>query len=230
MSLLSLDEVTNLCTSHMDKNKKYMLKSSNGKYLILLEMLDDTFVNNKRAGLWDINFAKCRGNKFRNAQFIPLEREDLDEEKKIDHINNVTIITEIIKEKIYQRRIMTSYILNEIIEEINYDKDVEIICGKGIHCYHDISAAFYHERRYIAIEKKFTGSWIEYHANGTILTKFEMIDGEIDGPYVLRDQHGMLIASTHYNKGVLLKQIGWLDDKEIDFTPFNPKKKNECCK
>ncbi len=111
---------------------KYVYKSCQEEWIVILQKLDDTKTNEARAGtrINDIKYAKCRANKL----VVVLIFNKFDCEKTTQTITN----------SVYNPGAI-EYNVNSIVIPNIYDEYIHTVCTNGIHYYLSIEPAFYLE-------------------------------------------------------------------------------------
>jgi len=209
------------------ENPTMVYKSCQQNYIIILQKLDDTITNESR------NFpicgnklcAKYRGNKFKVIEiFHKFTLERILEIKSPTYYNDKTWKCENI---IYKK--------DQTIKVNNYDKDNNVICGRGIHYFKKIDVSFYYQLflidnglyftwhdngniKYIYSyeNQKQTGESLEYYENTIQSKKCNYVDGVLNEDFVEWYENGNIWRKCNYVDG---KRIGlyeqWLSNGKI---------------
>ena len=129
-------------------------------YIVVMKLLEDSMTNESRKDIFDANYAKYRTNKV----------------KVILIINKFTLETvDNVENSYYKKKL--KYVVNEIIEEKDYDMDLNNVCSAGIHYFKEIKPAFY----FTLNVKSHTGHYIEWYENGQKEKECDYVDGKING-------------------------------------------------
>lgn len=98
-------------------NYFYVFTSCQKKWIIILEKIKDTMTDESRDDIFDFEYAKFRGNKFKVIKII----NKFDINKELNEITNS-----------YDESTI-NYKVNEIAEGIFFDGDLNIVYSYGIH-------------------------------------------------------------------------------------------------
>lgn len=206
--LISLAEAKKYISEYIDENGKCRCKSLIDKdknhYLCVLELTDHTYCNEERANIVNAHTAQYRGSEYLVKKIVSLSDPDT-EVKSVIHITN-------------RDKSKTLYEVNKVVAAKNYDKDPNVICGGGISYFPSPDLAYYYEKKFIAINSKYTGPWEEYYPNGQQVVKFDMVGGLIDGEYPMYTVKGKISVITRYKMGIIDPAFGWYDpdDKVVN--------------
>jgi hypothetical protein len=154
-------------------NDKYVYKSC-GNYIVVLEKLHDTITNEYRYNIIDHEFAKYRANKLKVLLII--------------HKFDPTIVLREIQNSFYRKKI--TYIVNEILNVIDYDMNSERVCSTGIHYFKTIEQSFFWEL--LEHNPTYTGKFIQWHENGSKYYEGEYKEGKQEGKWIKWDQNGKI--------------------------------------
>jgi len=161
----------------------YKLASSNScNVIVTLRIPNDSKTNINRSDIVDKKYAKYRTNK---ATIIDIE--DMDGNKYNNAVSSVYT-----KKKI-------QYITHETITEENYNEDVNIVCGEGIHFFIDKEASIY----YGTTPPLFNGEFKKWWDNGQLLKKATYVNGNLHGEYKEWWSNGQLTFYAPYINGKL---------------------------
>uniref|UniRef100_A0A6C0ECH9 Uncharacterized protein n=1 Tax=viral metagenome TaxID=1070528 RepID=A0A6C0ECH9_9ZZZZ len=117
--------------------------------IVALKKLKDTITNESRKGIYNPLFAKFRADKLKVIKIV-----DIVTLESLKCVNNY----------IYDKSI--EYKLNKIVEEPDFDKNLDRICAKGIHYFKTLDPAYYFSFCPLVDNNKYTGSIIKYDDNG----------------------------------------------------------------
>ena len=170
-----------------------------GNYLVYLQKLPDiTITNENRESLKDVSKEQKLHAKYRANKLLVLKIEHLwKEEKEKDEI---LITIDEIKNTISPEKRLT-YKVGEIIEELEFDENLEKICSHGIHYYLDKDTARFCIKSPLITKGKFSGEVIGYRDNGGIYMKYTCIQGKKEGKYELWHENGNLWVKCNYIQG-----------------------------
>ncbi len=154
-----LDKLCDRLSYYIENNHIY---KGCGGYIVVMKLLEDSITNESRKDIVDANFAKYRTNKV----------------KVLLIINKFTLeIVNDVENSFYEKKL--KYTVNEIIEEKDYDMDLNKVCCAGIHYFKKIECAFY----FTLNTRSYTGHYIKWHKNGHMLEKCDYVDGKINKYY-----------------------------------------------
>jgi len=160
----------------MEQQEKLVFKRCGEWIVYLLKIEGKTLTNENRKSLKERTeeeriHAQYRGNMFfvvkiehiweKNEEGTPIKKD------KIENTN-------------YSKKFL-SYVAGEIIEEKDYDKDIEMIRGRGIHYYLDEKTAKDYSDFPLYEWPKYSGEVRTYYDDGIRRTKYYCIDGEREG-------------------------------------------------
>ena len=176
-----------------------------GNYLIYLQKLPDiTITNENRESLKNVSKEQKLHAKYRANKLLILKIEHLWEKEK----DEILITIDKIKNTIFPEKRLT-YKVGEIIEELEFDENLEKICSQGIHYYLDKDTAKFCMNSPIT-KGNFSGEAIEYHENGSIWTKSHYIQGKEDGKYEVWYENGNIyIRGTYIQEKLNGKYKEW---------------------
>lgn len=151
---------------------KYVFKSCQKYWIVILEKLKDTITNENRNDIIDKKTAKFRANKL-----------------KVCHIfNKFNIYSKLnrITNSYYNKNIVT-YIVGEIVYPDIYDTNISAILSNGIHYYNSIIPALHLELDTLF---SYTGIIMSFHANGRTHSSGNYIDGKKHGTWTEYFENG----------------------------------------
>jgi hypothetical protein len=103
------------------------------------------------------------------------------------------------------------YIVGEMIEEPEYDTNIEIVCGKGIHFYLTKEPAVLYALGLMGF-KGYTGEVKSWHANGQRWAHGWFKDGKWDGEWDVWHANGQRLSHGWYMDGKLNGEWEWWHD------------------
>ena len=141
--------------THKNQYRMIVYKSA-GQCIVELELLPDSLTNLKRGNVIDSNHAKFRCNKA-----LVMGIYDKFTEEKVEVVGSD-----------YDRSF--KYEVKRIMEEPEYDNNVDIVCSKGIHFYLTKETAFFHGFD----TSKYSGRYKSWHENGNLSEVCTYLDGK----------------------------------------------------
>ena len=182
-------------------------KHDGTRVIVTLEIPEDAITNINRKDIAYVNSAQHRANK---AKVI-----------KIEDSTNKEYNWAISKISQYRTRM---YIVGEVLEVLEYDKDIENVCGAGIHFFITRRCAelcgvepskngLYNEWydngqktvEYNYINGKIEGFAQTWHPNGIKLSENSCVNGKIEGIYKQWDDKGVKTEECNYVNGVKIE-------------------------
>ncbi len=164
------------------------------RVLITLEIPNDAQTNLNRTDIKDKKYAKYRCNK---ALVISIE-----DNKGNKHENAFS--------SIYNEKSI-EYKVGEKVEEPNYDKDIDIVCGEGIHFFLNKEIALLY-----GLDKVENGEYKEWHDNGQLYVQYHYIKDKIYGEYKEWCENGQLSHQTQYIEGKIHGEYkAWFDNSQL---------------
>ena len=137
-----------------------------GNYLVYLQKLPDiTITNENRESLKGASKEEKLHAIYRANKLLVLKIEHLWKEEKDDDENLISI--DKIKNTIFLEKQLT-YKVEEIIEELEFNENLDEIWGQGIYYYLDKDTARFYMNSPLITKKNFSGKNIKYHKNGKI--------------------------------------------------------------
>ena len=121
--MFSLDKLLDALKKYTDEN----IYKGCGEYIVIMKLLDDSRTNERRDDIVDPMYAKYRTNKVIVIAII--NKFSLEEIKSVENS--------------YFTKKNITYVINEIIEVSDYNTNVNVVCGTGIHYFKNIESAFY---------------------------------------------------------------------------------------
>jgi len=177
-----------------------------GKNLVYLQKILGiatiaTITNENRKSLKGASKEQKLHAKYRANKLLVLKIEHLwKKEKKKDDKIPIPISINEIKNTIFSEKQLT-YKVGEIIEELEFDKNLEKIYGQGIHYYLDKDTAKFCMDSPLIKKGKFSGEVINYHENGNLWSKCMYIQGKENGEYKMWYENGNLFKKCTYIQG-----------------------------
>ena len=153
--------------------------TDNKRVLVTLEIPVDSNTNLNRADIKDKEFAKYRCDK---AKVLSIE----------DNEGNKYVSARSI---MYDKKIV-EYNVNEEVKEPNYDKDINIVCGEGIHFFLNKEIALFYR-----LDKVENGEIKKWYFNGQLMEECTYKDGKSDGEYKSWYENGKLSQEATYEDG-----------------------------
>ncbi len=169
-----------------------------GDYIVVMKLLEDSITNESRKDIININYAKHRTNKVKVILII--------HKFTLDAVDNV--------ENSYHEKKL-KYTTNEIIEEKDYDMELNNVCSAGIHYFKTIECSFY----FTLIRELYTGHYILRHDNGQMYIECDYSDGKINGHYTRWYVNGQTSNECDYTDGEI-------NGHYIEWYKNNQKKQN----
>jgi antitoxin component YwqK of YwqJK toxin-antitoxin module len=153
-------------------------------YIVTLEKLPDTKTNECRKDIKFPQYAKYRANKLLVKSIIhKLSGEEIDE----------------IKNTIYHKKI--TYTKNQIIKCDNYDENIDVVRGAGIHYYLSKEVALNLE---LSGDHKYNGLYNEWYDNGQLEYEGYFNGSTANGSHKVYNINGKLISDKSYVKGLIV--------------------------
>ena len=173
-----------------------------GDYLVYLQKLPNiTITNENRESLKDASKEQKLRASYRANKFCVLKIEHLWEKEKDDkNLIPIPILINEIKSTFFPEKQLT-YKVGEIIEELEFDENLEKTCSRGIHYYLDKNITRFCMDSPLITGEKFSGEIINYYENGNIWTSFTYIQGKEDGEYKEWYENGTLNEKCTYIQG-----------------------------
>jgi len=175
----------------IDIKKKYenLINSRNCVFkkckscIVILEKLNDTITNESRGDIFDDKCAQFRANKL-----------------LVLKIFNIVSLTELasIDNSIYPSK-QIKYLVGNVIEEKNFNTDLNKIHTEGIHYYKTIEPAYYKNLQL----NDYTGKYYEWHENGAKKLECEYFAGNLSGMYAKWFSNGKKLELCEYVDGKL---------------------------
>ncbi len=159
---------------------EYIFKGCDN-YIVVMKLLEDSVTNESRKSIIDVKYAKHRTNKVKVILII--------HKFTLDTVDNV-------KNSIYEKKL--KYVVNERIEEKDYDMNLNNVYSAGIHYFKKIECAFY----FTVKPESCTGHYIEWFTNGQKKQECDCIDGEYYGQ-----------CTNWYENGQKNIECNYIDDK-----------------
>ena len=153
--------------------------TDNKRVLVTLEIPVDSNTNLNRADIKDKEFAKYRCDK---AKVLSIE----------DNEGNKYVSARSI---MYDKKIV-EYNVNEEVKEPNYDKDINIVCGEGIHFFLNKEIALFYR-----LDNVENGELKKWYHNGQLMEECTYKDGKPDGKYKKYYINGQLMEECTYKDG-----------------------------
>jgi antitoxin component YwqK of YwqJK toxin-antitoxin module len=163
-------------------DKEHVFKSCSREWIVILEKLEDTHTNENRCDIVDPLYAKFRANKLKVVNIIHKFKN-----QEIDKIQN----------SVYSDKKIT-YKKGEVIEDENFNVNIENVCAPGIHYFKSKEAAFYYE-----IPDNYTGRYNQWYQNGQRYIECVFKNGKLDGLYKEWHGNGQLKIICMYEDGNL---------------------------
>lgn len=164
-------------------NPKYVYKSCQKDWIVILQKLHDTITNESRK-VDNPKYAKYRGNKFKTILIF---------NKFHPHKTCLSI-----KNSIFSSEI--EYVIGQIIFIKDYDMNFDNICSTGIHYFKTIEQSFYFE-----ISKMLSGKFMLWYDDGCKLLETEIVNGNFTKKFTKWYKNGIKEAEGEYDDG---KKIG----------------------
>lgn len=160
------------------------------RVVVTLEIPDDAKTNITRDDIVDKRYAKYRCDK---AKVIDIE----------DCLGRKYSMA---FSRFYRGYPSSKYILGEVITEKNYNEDVNVVCGEGIHFFIDKDVAFLYGldstiRRYYE-DRKLHGEYKEWWDNGQLMIQGYYTNGKLHGEYKTWWDNGQLDTQCMYSNGL----------------------------
>ena len=153
-----------------------------GEYIVTMKKLSDTICNESRKGIIDQLHAK-----FRTDKLLVISIEHKETKETLDKVQN----TSYLDKKIW-------YKVSKEVSVTDYDRDVEVIYGKGIHYFLSRETAFYWDN--FNIKDGIFKSWYD---NGQNTTEYTNVDGKRHGTCRTWNYNGQKITECNYVNGKL---------------------------
>uniref|UniRef100_A0A6C0EC90 MORN-repeat protein n=1 Tax=viral metagenome TaxID=1070528 RepID=A0A6C0EC90_9ZZZZ len=176
---MTLIKILEICKIYIE-DPSYVYKKCNN-CIVILKKIKDTLTNESRDNVVDKKYAKFRANKLYVEKIISCD--SLEELKQI-------------KNSIHKEKEL-NYIVGEIVEVENFDKDINIICSRGIHYFMTIEQAYY----YAMDLSNFTGEYKHWYENGVMMVQYNLIDGKLNGLYRQWHYIGQIFKQCEYING-----------------------------
>lgn len=176
------DYVYKSCESGTGDGKRY--------WIIILKLLDDTKSNIDREDIKDKQKASYRANKLE----VILIFNKFNPTETCDKITNS-----------YYPLKQIEYIVGEIVEEKNYDENINKIYTEGLYFYKSIMNAYFYKMHYknIVKEYNFDGIFNTYYENGQLLNEYNFVNGTKTGLYTKYYDNGSIQFKLHYKDNIL---------------------------
>lgn len=183
-------------------NPLYVFKKCKDS-IVVLKKLEDTITNESRSSVVDKNYAQFRGNKF-----------------YVEMIIDITLLQEKYEAANCIWRCKTiKYVRGTIVEEKDFDTDLENILAEGIHYFLTFEPAYYchigktnglykgwyrnGQKNYVCVYKNglLDGLYEDWHENGTKRYECNYENGECHGKFEEWDENNQKISECTYEKG-----------------------------
>lgn len=179
---------------------QYVYKSCSN-YLVILQKLEDTITNEDRKSVVNPFYAKFRADKLRTIHIINmLDLNDRPNEIMHTNIN--------IKKSL-------KYEVGMIVYPDSFDMNIDSVCTSGIHYFASLEPVFYFSD---TVRSKYTGLWKRWYDNGTMMMRFDCVDGKVDGLYEewLAENNDQISMKINYTNGQLDGLYeGWYKNGQI---------------
>lgn len=180
-------------------NNEYVYKACLSRYIVVMEKLADTITNESRKGInnevINTDTAKFRADKLRVVLIIDL---------KDGTTTTTTITNRFIHNPSYFMNTLpyiftTEYEVGSIALPNHFERDLDIVCGGGIHYFRTVEPAFFYNRY---THKSFTGVWKKWTCDGMLFKQQTYIDGLRNGQSESWYMNGQPKIRCNYIDGV----------------------------
>lgn len=151
------------------------------KVLVTLKIPKDALTNINRDDIKDKRYAKYRCNK---ATVVSIE----------DNEGNFynSALTNIYKQKSIE------YVVGKEVVEKDYCKNIDVVCGEGIHFFLDKEVAIMYKSHY-----KENGEFKRWYGNGQLYKQYSISNGKFNGEYKEWLENGIINELCNYKEGEL---------------------------
>lgn len=177
-------------------NKKYVFKSCQIYWIVVLRILDDTKTTQKRDGVYNSNYAKFRGDKFEVVHIF----NKLDPSMTIQSVTNSIYATKRLEYYVGQIADVSKvkyHILPSQPLYDNFDGNINIVCSSGIHFYESVEAAYYCELNEMTMD----GHVKFWYCNGGIRCCGNYKNGKHEGNWTYYAENGSIESKMNYRNG-----------------------------
>lgn len=195
----TFEDIQERCKKY-EKDEKYVYKAcNNGEgeqrvWIVIMEKCkEDTKTNEERKDVANKNRAKFRANKLMVVEIINYD----DIKTKTTFIVNTTDYGKPLR-----------YEVGKIVECDQFDDDVNVVCGGGIHYFKTLQAACYYGP-YRRVRETGRYCFMSWHHNGRKQCEINYNDGVLDGSWVTFHESGGVRDMRTYKKGHI---HGWLTE------------------
>ena len=162
---------------------KYVFKSCQKDWIVVLEKIEDTITNeNRQADIYDYDFATFRGSHFKVASII--------NKFTLEPVYTIT-------NSCFLKSTVT-YVVGEIVCADIFDPHSNNVISNGIHYFLSIDQAFYYE---LDTKGDYNGKFVEWFANGKLRCARFYVDGIKFGQSIeINEWNKMTIIAYFYKK------------------------------
>ena len=193
-------------------NDNYVFKSCGG-YIVILKKTEDTLTNQERIVV-DDKFAKYRANKLMVIKIF-------------NKLRPSSCIPEIFN-TVSQTRL--KYVVGTMVVS-DYNDDINIVCGSGIHYFKSVEAAFYYYL--MEFHNKYSGVHFEFFDDGTKMTSRQFFNGIVYGTVMIYCKNGSVsitfnvlngkkhgLEIFYYENSVIHKTCNYVNNKKNGYEIF----------
>lgn len=198
ISVSKLHELQKLCKKYIDDDSYLFkichditnsLENKGRKWLVIMQKLKDTKTNEKRDDIKDIKYAKCRANKLKVIGIIDIDNPNVTSSCIVnEYIDNFSSNIE--------RKLKTTYTVNEIVEPDKYDEDINNVCSSGIHYFKTLERAYYYKDA--NKNHKYTGYWADWGDSGNKILEGAYANGKKIGEWRFWCNNEKIVLTTNF--------------------------------
>lgn len=187
----SLEEIQEVCKKYQTDEKCVYKRCNNGvgtqrKWLVIMEKCDDTVTNEDRKNVVEKKYAKFRANKL----------------KVVEIINTINGISEDQIVNVSDHGFPLLYKVGSVVECDEFNKNIDVVCGGGIHYFKTFIAAYYYD--YSIFEHWYSGKWLSWYDNGRIQYESFFNNGILNGSWKTFCENGSVCCDEkEYKDGLL---------------------------
>lgn len=174
-------------------NKKYVFKSCQIYWIVVLKILNDTRTTQKRDGVYNNKYAKFRGDKFEVVHIF----NKLDPSITIQSVVNSMYVTKQLEYCVGQIVDVSKVKYHVFPFQTLYDKfdeNINIVCSSGIHFYENIEPAYYCELNEIICD----GRVKFWYGGGALRCCGDYKNGKHDGNWIYYAEDGSIESKVYY--------------------------------
>lgn len=154
-----------------DENIVYK-KCHSPNSLAVLRKCQDSKTSENRSSIVDKRYAQFRANKLYVVKIATLPNLEFVESAKS------------------LRQSYFEYNVDEMVEESDFEEDVEIISGRGLHYFKSITAALCFGFIPNEIYEYYDGIWYSYNWNGKLMAIYNLKKGHLFGEQIIFTEDG----------------------------------------